>query len=118
MESFWGSDVWGYINLIGTLLLGLLIANALKKNIKALRNSLIPTSVLAGILILVFAGVYDLVTGKVLFESQFFNYNGYNTLEILTYHTLALGFIASIYSSISSSDIITLLVEAIRLTSA
>ena len=34
MESFWSSDVWGSINLIGTLLLSLLAANALKKNIK------------------------------------------------------------------------------------
>lgn len=95
MESFWDSNVWGFINLLGVLLIGLLVANALKKNIKFLQVSLIPTSVLAGILILVFAGVYDLITGDVLFETKFFNHNGYGALEILTYHTLALGFIAS-----------------------
>ena len=33
MESFWGSDVWGTINLFGALLLSLLVANALKRNI-------------------------------------------------------------------------------------
>lgn len=95
MESFWGSDVWGFINLLGTLLLSLLAANILKRKIKVLKASLIPTSVLAGILLLVLAGVYDLITGKVLFETAFFNNNGYESLEIITYHTLALGFIAS-----------------------
>ena len=38
MESFWGSDVWGSVNLIGILLLTLLIANALKKSIKLLSS--------------------------------------------------------------------------------
>ena len=55
MESFWGSDVWGSINLIGILLLSLLIANALKRSIRVLKASLIPTSVLAGILLLITA---------------------------------------------------------------
>lgn len=99
MESFWGSDVWRNVNLIGILLLSLLIANALKKCIKILKVSLIPTSVLAGILLLVFAGLYDLISGEVLFETKFFNSDGYNNLEMLTYHTLALGFIASTFKS-------------------
>lgn len=99
MESFWGSDVWGSINLIGILLLSLLIANALKRSIRVLKASLIPTSVLAGILLLITAGIYDLITGEVLFETRFFNSNGYNNLETLTYHTLALGFIASTFKS-------------------
>ena len=99
MESFWDSSVWGTVSLIGILLMSLLVANALKKNIKFLNASLIPTSVLAGILLLVFVGLYDLITGDVLFETEFFNGNGYNTLEMLTYHTLALGFIASTLKS-------------------
>ena len=57
MGSFWGSDVWGNINLFGALLLSLLVANALKRNIKVLKVSLIPTSVLAGILLLILAGI-------------------------------------------------------------
>ena len=99
MGSFWGSDVWGSINLIGILLLSLLMANALKKSIRILKASLIPTSVLAGILLLIAAGIYDFVTGEVLFETQLFNSNGYTGLETLTYHTLALGFIASTLKS-------------------
>ncbi len=102
MESFWGSDVWGTVNLIGILLLSLLVANALKKNFKVLQVSLIPTSVLAGILLLIFAGIYDLITGKVMFETDFFGGKGYNLLEMITYHTLALGFIASTLKSSKS----------------
>ncbi len=95
MESFWDSSVWGTVALIGTLLLSLLVANALKKSIKLLRASLIPTSVLAGILLLVFAGIFDAISDTPLFETAFFNGTGYQTLEVITYHTLALGFIAS-----------------------
>ena len=99
MESFWGSDVWGTINLIGILLLSLLVANALKKSIKVLKASLIPTSVLAGIILLVLAGIYDIFSDELLFETKFFNGNGYDNLEMITYHTLALGFIASTLKS-------------------
>jgi len=95
MENFWGSDVWGSFNLIAVLLLSLLAANALKRTVKFLRDSLIPTSVLGGAMLLIFAGIYDLITGEVMFEAAFFNGSGYKTLEIITYHTLALGFIAS-----------------------
>ena len=95
MENFWGSDVWGFFNLIAVLLLSLLAANALKRTVKFLHNSLIPTSVLGGAMLLFFAGIYDLITGDVMFETAFFNGSGYKTLEIITYHTLALGFIAS-----------------------
>ena len=96
MSNFWDSNVWGSINLIGILLLSLLVANVIKRKVKPLRNSLIPTSVLGGTILLVIAGIYDLVTKEgALFESAFFGGNGYEFLEIITYHTLALGFIAS-----------------------
>jgi len=99
MENFWDYNVWGFINLIAVLLLSLMAANALKKNIKVLEKSLIPTSVLGGSILLVLAGIYDLIAKTPLFETKFFGTNGYNTLEIITYHTLALGFIASTFKS-------------------
>lgn len=99
MESFWDSSVWGTVNLIGALLMSLLLANALKKAIKILKVSLIPTSVLAGIILLIVAGIYDLISGEVMFETNFFGGNGYEKLEMFTYHTLALGFIASTFKS-------------------
>ena len=99
MENFWDYKVWGFINLIAVLLLSLMAANALKKTFKSLEKSLIPTSVLGGTILLVIAGIYDLITKTPLFETKFFGTNGYNTLEIITYHTLALGLIASTFKS-------------------
>ena len=99
MENFWDYKVWGTINLIAVLLLSLLTANMLKRKIKFLEKSLIPTSVLGGTILLIIAGFYDLVAKTPMFETKFFAENGYNTLEIITYHTLALGFIASTFKS-------------------
>lgn len=49
MENFWDFSVWGSFNLVALLLVSLIVANILKKLIKPLENSLIPTSVLGGI---------------------------------------------------------------------
>ena len=101
MENFWDYSVWGFFNLIAVLMISLLIANALKRSIRALQASLIPTSVLGGVLLLVVAAVFKVVTGRILFDTDFFGGNGSNTLEIITYHMLALGFIATTFKSSS-----------------
>ena len=56
---------------------------------------MIPTSVLGGAILLIVAGIFDMMTGDVMFETQFFGGRGYQALETITYHSLALGFIAS-----------------------
>ncbi len=94
MEAFWDYSVWGFFNIFAILLVSLLVANALKKAIPALEASLIPTSVLAGILLLAFSMVYDQFSDVKLFDSKLFGENGYAYMEMITYHTLALGFIA------------------------
>ena len=94
MEAFWDYSVWGFFNIFAILLVSLLVANALKKAIPALEASLIPTSVLAGILLLVFSMIYDQFTDVKFFDSKLFGENGYAYMEMITYHTLALGFIA------------------------
>ena len=94
MEAFWDYSVWGFFNIFAILLVSLLVANALKKAIPVLEASLIPTSVLAGILLLVFSMIYDQFVPVKLFDSKLFGENGYAYLEMITYHTLALGFIA------------------------
>ena len=99
MSNFWDSNVWGVIMLVTALLGSLLIAHILKMLIKPLQRSLIPTSVLGGVILLLIAGIYDLFTGELFFESNFFGGNGYNILEIITYHSLALGFIASTFKA-------------------
>ncbi len=95
MEVFWGSDVWGTLLLIGILLSSLVAGNMLRRRIPFLKDSLIPTSVLGGILLLIIAGIYRAITKDALFDAAVFGGKGTATLEILTYHTLALGFIAS-----------------------
>ncbi len=95
MIHFYDFSVWGGLFVIIVVLISLLVANMLKKAIPFLRNSLIPTSVLGGILILIIAEIYNLFSDVALFNTEFFGGSGYKFLEIITYHCLALGFIAS-----------------------
>lgn len=93
--NFWGSDVWGTLNLVAVLLLSMMAATVMKNVIKPLRVSLIPTSVLGGLILLVLSSVYEIITKEGFFDANFFNNRGFATLETVTYHALALGFIAS-----------------------
>ena len=99
MENFWDFNVWGTLNVIAVLLASLLAANMIKKAVPFLQASLIPTSVLGGGILIVVAGIYKAITGDIMFDTPFFGGNGTAKLEILTYHTLALGFIASAFKS-------------------
>lgn len=99
MTNFWDSEVWGFVLLMCLLLGSLLIANILKRRIPFLKNSLIPNSVLGGITILLVEWIYRLISGNQLFESAVFGANGNDTLEMITYHCLALGFIASSFNT-------------------
>ena len=101
MVNFWDFNSWGFFNLIAILLLSLLAANMLKRSIRILEESLIPTSVLGGILLLVLSTIYKAITGNELFDTSFFGGQGTAWLELLTYHTLALGFTASALKSSS-----------------
>lgn len=97
MDGFWDSNVWGVINIVSVLLISILLANTLKRIIPFLRESLIPTSVLGGIFLLIISTVYELITDELFFNLGFFNGNGVNYLEMITYHALALGFIATAF---------------------
>ena len=99
MENFWDFKVWGGLNLFSVLLISLLAANLLKKFFPVLKASLIPTSVLGGGILIAVAGVYKLFTGDVMFDTPFFGGNGTVNLELITYHSLALGFIAATFKS-------------------
>ncbi|MBR5143861.1 MAG: hypothetical protein IKW53_02310, partial [Clostridia bacterium] len=101
MINFWDSEVWSWILLFAVLTGSLLIGNTLRRKILFLRNSLIPTSVLGGGVLLIVAAVYKLITGNVMFDAVAFGGNGTANLEVITYHALALGFIAS---TLKSSD--------------
>ena len=99
MTNFWDSNVWGFVLLLSLLLGSLLVANAIKRRFAFLKNSLIPNSVLGGIIILLVEWIYKLASGNKLFEAAVFGANGNDILELITYHCLALGFIASSFNT-------------------
>ena len=102
MMNFWDFSSWGFFNLMTVLLGSLLVAQMLKRSIPALEASLIPTSVLGGGILLAISAVFKAITGEEMFDTPFFGGNGAAWLELLTYHTLALGFTASALKSSGS----------------
>lgn len=95
MGNFWDFSSWGFFNLTAVLLGSLLVGNMLKRSVPLLRDSLIPTSVLGGGILLLASVIYQSVTGAEMFDTPFFGGKGSAWLELLTYHMLALGFTAS-----------------------
>jgi ESS family glutamate:Na+ symporter len=85
-HDFWDSNVWALMTELTILLVGMLTANMMRRLIRPLRQSLIPSAVLGGFLVLIANLVYKLVTGDSLFNKV--------TMETLTYHGLGLGFVA------------------------
>ncbi len=85
-HNFWDAGVWSPMIELTILLVGMLTANMLRRLIKPLRQSLIPSSVLGGFLILFANMAYEKITGNSLFSKV--------TMETLTYHGLGLGFVA------------------------
>ncbi len=99
MTDFSASDVWGFVFLVAALLGAMLLANTLKRKIYFLRASLIPTAVLGGTILLLIAIVYETITGDIMFDTSLFGGNGTAVLEMITYHCLALGFIATTFTT-------------------
>ena len=71
MPSFSEFSVWAPIALFGTLLISLLVANMLKKNVPFLRDSLIPTSVLGGVMLLLISVIYEAIGDKPFFDTTY-----------------------------------------------
>lgn len=76
-------SVWEYLIQIGILFIAILFSNILRRKVKFIKNSLLPSSVIAGIIIFILKFIP--VIGDFI-NSSF--------MEILTYHCLGLGFIA------------------------
>ena len=97
MLDFWEFSAWGAISLFGTLLISLLIANIVKRKVPFLRNSLVPSAVLGGLMLLAVSVTYEAISGELFFNTTYFGGNGAAELELITYHALALGFIATAF---------------------
>jgi len=108
-QDFWDVSVWSAMIELTVLLVGMLTANMLRRLIKPLRQSLIPSSVLGGFLILFLDLAFKAVSGHSMFANlmQVLTYNSQATatlgdydktfsrvMETLTYHGLGLGFVA------------------------
>ena len=74
-------DLWNFIIQIGIICATLLVANILCKKVPFLNKSLMPTAVVGGFLLLILK-----LIGLVPLDLDF--------LEIITYHCIAIGFIA------------------------
>lgn len=121
MVNFWDSNVWSFLMVITALLVVMMIAHILKRNFKFLKKSLIPVSVLGGIIALIFTTTYKLITGENFFSLEMFSIvnetttaagevvretalDGIALLEIITYHALAVGFICMGLKSSKKAD--------------
>lgn len=104
--SFAELPIWTFIMIFAVLLLSMLAAGILKHFIPALQKTLIPVSVLGGILLLVISTIVYFTAGDYLFNLPVFgspsadgsadaSMSGMEVLEVITYHCLGIGFIAS-----------------------
>lgn len=82
----WDTGIWSFVVSMALLFGAMMLANMLRRSIPFLRRSLIPSSVIAGFLILAAAGIWRLITKTPMFDAA--------TLEALTYHGLGLGIVA------------------------
>lgn len=96
--NFWEPETWSFVLLCAILLGSLILANALKQLVPFLKRSLMPASVLGGAMLLTASTICKFITGEYLFNLPAFSSDstitGLNELEIITYHCLAIGFIA------------------------
>ena len=95
MVNFWESSVWGFILLLSSLLVSLLVANIIKRKVSFLKNSLVPTSVIAGGLLLLISIIYTLIVENVgdlqsilpknIFDLKYFIFqcNNYNVASVI-----------------------------------
>ena len=86
--------LWNVIIQIGVIALFLLLANALRRKIPFFRKSLMPTAVLAGFLFLILRTLGRLLVPAAAIESLAIDPFDTTILETLTYHGIAIGFIA------------------------
>lgn len=90
--QFWNPEYWNGLNQIAFLALILLVSNVIRRKVKFLRKSLLPTAVFGGFLVLFIKEINILPTG-------FFSVS---LMEVITFHMLAIGFIALALKTLSS----------------
>lgn len=96
-------NVWGFLIIIAVLLISLLIGNILRHFIPGLKKTLIPVSVMGGGILLIISTVTYYCTDHCYFfnlpalggNGETDRFSGMQILEMITYHCLGIGFVAS-----------------------
>jgi ESS family glutamate:Na+ symporter len=94
--NFWDGQVWAFVVTMFYLFAAMILANTLRNTIRPLRRLMIPSSVLGGLLLLLVSFVYKECSGRSLIPTE--------TLEMLTYHGLGLGFVAMALRNIEKAQ--------------
>ncbi|MBQ9474049.1 MAG: hypothetical protein IJU81_06535 [Bacteroidales bacterium] len=83
MTSFASLSAWGWLIQFFIIILALLLANLVRCNVPLLKRSLLPSALVAGLIILCLKpfGFFSDIVNK-------------SSMEIITYHALGLGFVA------------------------
>src|SRR5690554_3678735 len=92
MSNFISSDyeTWNILIQVAIISTMLLVGNVIRRKVKAFRNFLFPTAIIAGFIGL---GIKYLIFGlNIKIEGEYVLTNGF--LDLVTYHAIALGFIA------------------------
>jgi len=89
--EFWGQGYWSGLNQVAFLAIILLLSNVIRRKVGFLRKSLLPTAVLAGFIVLLIKSLNILPEG--FFQVVL--------METITFHMLAIGFIALALKSLS-----------------
>ncbi len=92
-NSFADNVVWSILIQIFILVGALLIGNMIRRKIPFIRRSLIPTSLIGGLIILILKLI-----------PQVNNYIDEGFMEIITYHSLGIGFIALAFKTAKDSQ--------------
>lgn len=82
--TLWDYNTWSYCIQLGIILFAIIIGNIVSRRVPFIKNSLVPASVVAGILIFILKFIPWV--SENLIDSNF--------MESLTYHCLGLGFVA------------------------
>ena len=83
MTSFATPEAWGWLLQFCIIAIGLLAGNILRRKVPFLRKSLIPSALLGGALLLLLKAIPGME-----------NIVNKQSMEIITYHALGLGFVA------------------------
>ena len=98
MVNEWSFDlsqfdsVWKVLLQIGLLLVFLLIGNTLRRTIPFLRKAFIPSALIGGLLLFIFNIIFELIAKQAGSDIYLVDKR---VMQIITYHALAIGFIAS-----------------------